>query len=102
MPRLKKTSEDLKAQRTYAFWVREYRERHGLTQIQLAEQTGVSRRTIQMIEKAKNIPFPKTLAALDLDQVERSDLPKFDGKISKEDASKVDRLLKASDSVGRK
>lgn len=47
-----------------------------------------------MIETTKTTPFKKTLLALKIEGLEKSDLPKFDGKVSKEDGSIIDKMIR--------
>jgi len=61
MPRPKLTEEDLKDRDARQQEWRKFRKDHLFTQVKLAEVLGLSRRTVQLIEAGKVIPFPDTL-----------------------------------------
>ena len=61
MPRPKPTEEDLKIREARSKEWCDFRRDFLFTQVKLADILGISRRCVQLIEKAKVTPLPQTL-----------------------------------------
>ena len=64
MPRLKPTDEELKERAERAAALKNFMKDNKFTEMKLAEQLGVSRRSVQMMKSANVTPHESTLRKL--------------------------------------
>ena len=89
MPRLKPTEDELKERRARAVALTKFMKDNKFTEVKLAEATGVSRRSIQMMKSGSVTPHPATLHKL----------ASLVAKHRKGKASRIERLVVRSGRV---